>query len=158
MILLIVGCFILLISCVIGIADGPVNMVFLYEKEVQERAVELGLIPKEKIRRNGMLFKSLGFPVYMGFFLFAVYGINGCRGFAEGFRQLCILFLISGLFDRLFIDWYWVGKTKAWIIEGTEDLMPYIYGKTLIAKWLIVLIGFPILAALLSYVMNLILK
>ena len=23
--------------------------------------------------------------------------------------------------DRLFIDWYWVGKTKAWDIPGTED-------------------------------------
>lgn len=30
--------------------------------------------------------------------------------------------LIVGVFDRLYIDWYWVGRTKAWIIPGTEDL------------------------------------
>ena len=37
--------------------------------------------------------------------------------------QITIILLIVGLFDRLFIDWYWVGKTKAWFIPGTEDLV-----------------------------------
>ena len=87
----IVMCFVLLIICVIGIANGPVGLVIL---------------------------------------------------------------MISGLFDRIFIDWWWVGRTKAWIIPGTEDLMPYIYGKTLIKKWLGTLVGFPILAAILASVMQ----
>ena len=153
-----VGCFILLISCVVGIAQGPVNLVSLYEKEVQERVVELGLITKEKIRKNATLFVIFGMIPFFAFILYAVYGINGARGFAQGFRQLCILLLIEGLFDRLFVDWYWVGKTKAWIIEGTQDLMPYIYGKTLIGKWVSTLVGYPLLAALLSWIMSLILK
>jgi hypothetical protein len=33
----IVMCFVLLIVCVIGIANGPVGLVLLYEKDVQER-------------------------------------------------------------------------------------------------------------------------
>ena len=45
----IVMCFLLLIVCVIGIANGPVNLVVLYEDDVQERVVELGLITKEQI-------------------------------------------------------------------------------------------------------------
>ena len=65
---------------------------------------------------------------------------------------------MKGLFDRLFIDWYWVGKTTAWIIPGTEDLMPYIYGKTLIGKWLFTLVGYPVIAAVLSLIMSLVLK
>ena len=55
MLLLIEGtvmCFVLLIVCVVGIANGPVGLVLLYEKDVQERVVELGLTTKEKIRRN----------------------------------------------------------------------------------------------------------
>lgn len=32
----IVMCFVLLIICVVGITDGPVGMVFFYEKEVQD--------------------------------------------------------------------------------------------------------------------------
>ncbi len=34
------------------------------------------------------------------------------------------ILLIMGVFDRLYIDWHWVGRTQAWIIPGTEDLMP----------------------------------
>ena len=64
----------------------------------------------------------------------------------------------EGLFDRLFIDYRWVGKSKAWVIKGTEDLQPYIYGKTLIGKWLMTLVGYPIIAAILAGIMALILR
>ena len=63
---------------------------------------------------------------------------------------------MAGLFDRLFIDWWWVGHTKAWIIPGTEEFMSYIYDKTLVGKWVGTLIGFPILAAIISGVITLI--
>ena len=154
----IVGCFIVLICLVIGIANGPVNLVSLYEKEVQDRVVELGLITKEKISRNALYFMLFGMLPFFMFILYAVYGINGTRGFMNGFKEICVLLLMEGLFDRLFIDYWWVGKTEAWIIEGTEDLMPYIYGKTLIAKWLSTLVGYPLMALILSYVMSLLLK
>ena len=96
----------------------------------------------------------MGILPFFIFLLTAVYCINGARGF----WQMSVILLIQGLFDRLFIDWYWVGKTKAWIIPGTEDLMPYIYGKTLIGKWLITLIGYPTIAALLSLIMSFLVK
>lgn len=47
----IVMCFWLLIICVIGIANGPVGLVVFYEKDVQERVVELGYTTKEKIKK-----------------------------------------------------------------------------------------------------------
>ena len=61
-----------------------------------------------------------------------------------------------GLFDRIFIDWYWVGKTKAWLIPGTEDLQPYIPMKVAIKKWVGTIIGYPIIAAIIAGVMTLI--
>ena len=154
----IAGCFIILLACVTGIADGAVNMAFLYEKEVQERSVSLGLITEEQIRKNGRLFHLRGTLPYFVFVLVCVYVINGARGFREGFVQLLTIFMIYGLFDRFFIDWYWVGKTKAWVIPGTEDLMPYIYGKTLKNKWLLTVFGMPVIAALLSLLMSFVLK
>ena len=150
--------FLLLISCVVGKANGAVNMVFLYEKEVQDRVVELGLIDKNKIKKNKNNFMLFGIIPFFILLIIFVYVINKTRGFKEGFIQLLIILIIEGLFDRLFIDWYWVTKTKDWIIEGTEDLMPYIYGKTLVQKWLSVIVGYPILAAIISGVMSLILK
>ena len=47
-----------------------------------------------------------------------VYGVNGVTGFMEGFIQMTIILVIMGLFDRFFIDWYWVGHTKAWFYTG----------------------------------------
>ncbi len=47
-----VMCFYLLIFCVIGIANGPEILVVMYEKKVQDRAVELGLTTKEKLRKS----------------------------------------------------------------------------------------------------------
>ena len=148
-------CFILLAACVVGISNGAVNLVFLYEKEVQDKAVEMGFITREKIKRNKLLFMLLGMLPCWIFMIYAVYFINGARGFWEGFWQMYVIMMIEGLFDRLFIDFYWVGKTKAWIIPKTETLMPYIYGKTLVFKWLGTLIGSPVLAAALSGIMML---
>lgn len=152
------ACFILLLSCVIGIQNGAVNMVFLYEKEVQDRVVEKGLITREGIKRNSLYFFVFGMIPFFAFLLISVYGLNGARGFMEGFGQMCVILFAEGLFDRLFIDWYWVGKTKTWIIPGTEDLMPYIYGKSLAIKWLSTLVGYPVMAAILALIMSLILK
>ena len=150
-----VVCFIVLMACVVGIANGAVNLVFLYEKEVQDKVVEMGLITKKKKKRNKMLFFVFGMLPCWIFMICAVYFINGARGFFQGFCQIYVIMMIEGLFDRLFIDFFWVGKTKAWIISGTEELMPYIYGKTLASKWIGTLIGSPILAAALSGIMML---
>ncbi|MBQ6362544.1 MAG: hypothetical protein IJI62_00900 [Lachnospiraceae bacterium] len=147
----VVMCFVLLIVCVVGMANGPEGMVFFYEKEVQERVIELGLMTEEKIRkRKTVTFFALMIPQFL-LVPYMVYGINGAKDAGTAAFQMIVIYLISGLFDRIFIDWYWVGKTKAWIIPGTEDLMPYIYGKTLIGKWLSTVIGFPVLAVLIAW-------
>ena len=85
-----------------------------------------------------------------------VYGLNGATDFWSGFSQMTIILWIMGVFDRFFIDWYWVGKTKAWDIPGTEDLKPYIPTKVLIGKWLGTIVGFPLIAAVIAWAMTLI--
>lgn len=148
-------CFILLMTCVVGIANGPVGLVVFYEKGVQNRVVELGYTTREKIRRNtvivmiAMCLPVLILPPAMVWF------INGARGFWDCFWQSAVILWIMGLFDRLFIDWYWVGHTKTWIIPGTEDLMPYIPKKTLIVKWTMTILVYPIAAAATSGVLAL---
>ena len=147
-------CFVLLIICVAGIANGPVGMVFFYEKEVQDKVIELGLTTRATInKRKGITFVALLIPQLLLVPLM-VYFVNGASDFRTAAIQMIVIYLISGLFDRLFIDWYWVGKTKTWIIPGTEDMMPYIYGKTLIGKWVSTVIGFPILAILIAWVVS----
>ena len=148
----------LVLVCAIGIRNGAVNMVFLYHQDVQDRCVKNGLITQEKIKQNRTLFKSLGIPLYFIFVLVSTYAVNGARGFWPGFWQIFAILSIMNLIDRLFIDEYWVGHTKAWEILGTEDMKPCINTKDKIGKWLMGTVGFAILSAVLSGIMALILR
>ena len=152
----IVMCFILLIYCAVGIANGPVGLVVLYEEDVQARVVELGLTTKEKIKKSFIVSCIVLFLPLVTLIPAFVYGINGATGFWDGFWQMTAILLIMGLFDRFFIDWYWVGHTKAWVIPGTENLQPYIPKKVLIRKWVGTVIGYPLIAAAIAGVMTLI--
>lgn len=151
-----VMCFFMLLVCVVGIANGPVGCIFFFEKEVQDKAVNLGLTTKEKIKRDYAIAGVALFVPLLIFIPVMVYFVNGARGFEDLFYQILVILMIDGLFDRIFIDWFWVGKTKAWTILGTEELMPYIPKKTLIKKWFGTLVGYPLLAALMAWIVSLI--
>ena len=148
----------LALLCAVGIRKGAVTMVFLYHGDVQDRCVQNGLITRERIWQNRKIFKGLGVPLYFTFVLVSVYAVNGARGFWPGFWQLFAILSILNLIDRLLIDEYWVGHTKAWDIPGTEDLKPYIDRKDRIGKWLVGTVGFAVLSAILSGVMALVLR
>ena len=126
-----------------------------YRRHRQNRKpVEMGERQVRELRKVDLSRQMLaldevsGFRIRPGF-----YGINGARGFWTPYWQILLLAMAEGLFDRFFIDWYWVGHTKAWTIPGTEDLKPYIPRKTLIVKWLLTIIGNPIIAAVLAGIM-----
>lgn len=151
----IVMCFVLLVVCAVGIANGPVGLVLLYEEDVQQRVVELGLTTKEKIRKNFIL---CSIALFVPMFILPplmVYGINGATGFWSGFWQMSVILWIQGVFDRFFIDWYWVGNTKAWEIPGTEDLKPYIPSKMLVIKWISTIVMNPLIAAIVAGILQL---
>ena len=150
--------FLLYLICAIGIRNGAVGMVHLYDQKVQERVVQLGLSTADEIRKRSVLFRSLCLPGYLIYVLICVYVINGARGFFEGFWQGFVILFIMNLIDRFLIDEYWVGHTKAWIIPGTEDLRPYITAEDKKKKWIMGTAGMALLAAILSGVMELILK
>lgn len=148
---------VLYLICALGIRNGAVNMVHLYSKEVQDRAIELGLTTGEKIRKAGKRFKLVGLLFYFCYTILCVYVINGARGFLPSFLQFVAILWIMGVFDRIVVDLIWVGHTKAWIIPGTEDLMPYISVKAHLMKWIVTLLVYPTMAALICGLMTLIL-
>ena len=140
-------CFWMLLICVIGIANGPVGLVVFYEPDVQERVVQLGLTTKEKIKKTSVISGlALFIPMLIGVPAM-VYGLSGADSFMSGFWQMYAIYMIAGLFDRLFIDVYWVEHTKAWSIPGTENLRPYIPLKTAVKKWVGTIVGFLIYSA-----------
>lgn len=150
----IVLCFILLIFCVIGIANGPERFTVFYEKDVQDRAIELGYTTKAQIKKQTILSAVI---LYLPCFILVplmVCFINGAKEFGEIFMQSLAILYIMGLFDRFFIDWYWVEHTKAWNIPNTEDLKPYIPAKMKIFKWAGTIVGFAIISLIIAIVMS----
>ena len=73
----IVMCFILLMYCVVGIKNGAVGLVCLYEKDVQDRVVELGLVTKEQIKRQFAVSSVILFIPLFTLVPYMVYGVNG---------------------------------------------------------------------------------
>lgn len=146
----IVMCFILLVTCVVAISGGAVGGVALYEEDVQKRVVELGYTTEKKIKKSFIIMSCALFIPVFTVVPFMVYYINGADGFLSGFWQMTAILWIMGVFDRVFVDWYWVGKTKAWAIEGTEDLKPYIPKKVMIMKWCFTAVGFPVFSAVMA--------
>ena len=140
----------LVLVCAIGIRKGAVGMVHLYDPKVQERCVALGLTTKEKIKRNALRFKALCIPMYLIYVLTCVYAINGAHTFWAGFWQYFVILSVMNLIDRFLIDGYWVGHTKAWVIPGTEDLMPYISKADKRRKWLAGTVGMAVISAILA--------
>ena len=140
----------LVLVCAIGIRKGAVGMAHLCDPKMQERCVALGLTTKEKIRRNSLRFKAICVPLYLVYVLVCVYAINGAETFWDGFWQCLVILSVMNLIDRLGIDGYWVGHTKAWVIPGTEDLMPYISKADKQKKWLFGTMGMAVFALILA--------
>ena len=147
----------LVLICAVGIKNGAVGMVHLYDTKVQERVVQLGMTTEEAIRKRSVRFRSFCLPVYMAYVLVCVYAVNGARGFLPGFWQGFVILSIMNLIDRLLIDELWVGHTSTWIIPGTEDMRPYITAKDKQRKWIMGTIGMAVLSAALAGIMALIL-
>jgi len=147
-------CFILLIFCVIGIANGPEKFTVFYEKDVQNRAIELGYTTKEQIRKQTILSVIVLYLPCFTLVPLMVCSINGAKELGEIFIQSLTILYIMGLFDRFFIDWYWVEHTRAWNIPDTEDLKPYIPPKMKIVKWIGTIVGFAVISLIIAIVMS----
>lgn len=144
----------LIIVCVIAIRKGPVKVVHLYHKDVQDGCVKMGLTTHKKIRKNNIFFKSVCIPGYITYILVCVYAINGARGFSDGFWQLFVILSLMNLTDRFIIDEFWVGHTTAWTIPGTEDLKPYITSHDKCVKWISGLFGSALISAAIAGIMT----
>lgn len=140
----------LVLVCAVGIRKGAVGMVHLYSREVQERCVSLGLTTKEKIKRNAVVMKAVCLPIYIAYVFLCVFVVNQAQGFLSAFWQFFVILFVMNLVDRFLIDELWVGYTKAWIIPGTEDLMPYITKADKCKKWLVGTVGMAVIAAILA--------
>ena len=101
---------------------GPIGGIFFYPKAVRERAVELGLITDDELRRR----RRFAFILLVAWMvlvpLVMVVFVNGARRYWDCCWQYYVLFLGAEFFDWLVIDTVWVALSDWWRIPGAEDL------------------------------------
>jgi len=106
----------------VGRGKGKLGGIQFYPKKVQERALECGLITKERIKKQSIL--SVVLLLLMDIILpfIMIYFINGGRTYWEFVWQWCVLFMGQELYDWLVVDVYWVACTNWWLIPKAQDL------------------------------------
>ena len=109
----------------LAVIGGAVNGLFFYPKDVQERAIELGLTDRATIDRRFKRFMAI-FYVGMAAALIAIIGIwNRVDDFKTAYWQALLFLEVMNWYDGLVVDKLWVGHSRFWVIPGLEA-MPYV--------------------------------
>lgn len=122
---LIYFCVIFTLMVALSVKGGAINAVYFYPREVQERAIEIGLTDEGTIKRKKRSFMLL-FYIVMAAILFMIIGLwNRVSDFKTAYLQALLFLQVMNWYDGIVIDKLWVGHSRFWVIPGTEDI-PYI--------------------------------
>lgn len=136
----------------IAVLGGAVNGLYFYPKPVQERAISLGLMSRETLRRKRRCFMLPFMGVMLLSLLLMIGCWNGVSDFWTAYLQALLFLEVMNWYDGIVIDRLWVGHSRFWVILGTEDL-PFVQTWKQILKkrgilTLIWIVGAAIVAAL----------
>lgn len=106
----------------LSVLGGAVNGPFFYPKEVQERAIALGLSDRAAINSRLKRFMAL-FYIIMAVALILIVGLwNRASDFKTAYFQALLFLEVMNWYDGLVIDKLWVGHSRFWVIPGLEDI------------------------------------
>ena len=122
---LILYCLLFTLMVKYSVRGGAINGLFFYPKDVQERAIEIGLIKKEDMIKKRKTF-MIEFYIVMLLALVLIIGLwNKINDFKNAYLQALLFLEVMNIYDGIVIDKIWVGYSKFWILPGCEDL-PYV--------------------------------
>lgn len=105
----------------IAVIGGAVNGLYFYPKEVQDRAIELGLIDRNTMNRKRKCF-MIPFFIMMLAALVLIIGLwNEASSFGEAYWQALLFLEVMNIYDGVAIDKLWVGHSQFWVLPGLED-------------------------------------
>ncbi|ORX64109.1 4F5-domain-containing protein [Anaeromyces robustus] len=101
---------------------GPIGGIQYYEKAVQERAIELGLITRKGLKNQKICSSILLIAIDLIIPFIMIVFINGAQSYWDLIWQYYVLFMGQELYDWFIVDIWWVTLTDWWVIPGIEDL------------------------------------
>ena len=145
-------CLIFTVMVKLAVRGGTVDGLYFYPKDVQERAIAIGLSDRATIDRKCKRFMTAFYLVMLVVLLGIIGAWNRVTEFKTAYLQALLFLEVMNWYDGFIIDEIWVRFSKFWVIPGLED-MDYVQSWTqmfrkrlvLTAIWLV---GAAIIAAL----------
>lgn len=119
---LILYCLLFTAMVAYAVRGGAIDGIYFYPKPVQERAIEIGLTDRETIRSKKKKFMTLFYIVMLAALVLIIGVWNRAVDFKTAYLQALLFLEVMNWYDGIVIDKVWVGHSKFWIIQGTEDL------------------------------------
>ena len=98
-----------------------VNALYFYPKPVQERAFAIGLADRVDVARKHKRFLLFFSLMMLAALLLIVGAWNGVRDFRTAYLQSLLFLEVMNWYDGVVIDRLWVGRSRFWVLPGTED-------------------------------------
>ena len=122
---LILYCLLFTLMVRYAVRGGAIDGLYFYPKEVQERAIAIGLTDRETMQRKRKVFMT-EFYVVMLVALVLIIGLwNRVSEFRTAYLQALLFLEVMNWYDGIVIDKIWVGTSTFWLLPGCEDL-PYV--------------------------------
>ena len=90
----------------IAVIGGAVNGLYFYPKEVQDRAIELGLIDRNTMNRKRKCFMIPFFIVMLAALVLIIGLWNEASSFGEAYWQALLFLEVMNIYDGVVIDTY----------------------------------------------------
>ncbi len=118
-------CFLFTLMVKYAVRGGAIDGLFFYPKQVQDRAIEIGLTDRETMDRKRKAFMPLFFAVMTSALILIIAVINRVDDLKTAYLQSLLFLEVMNRHDGIVIDKIWVGYDRFWLLPGTEDL-PYV--------------------------------
>lgn len=119
---LILYCVLFTLMVKIGVGNNVLNGLFFYPEPVREKVYELGLTDRKTVSKKRKRFMTAFFAVMAAALILIIRVWNGVHGFWAAYWQALLLLEVMNWYDGIVIDRLWVGRSRFWIIPGTEKI------------------------------------
>ena len=119
---LVLYCVLFTLMVKIGVGNNALNGLYFYPEPVREKVYELGLTDRETVAGKRRRFMTAFFAV-MGTALVLIIRVwNGLMDFWPSYLQALLFLEVMNWYDGIVIDRLWVGRSRFWVIPGTEEI------------------------------------
>ena len=117
------GVFTLMVRIFAG--SSPLDCLYFYPKEYQEKAYERHLADRETVQRNRERFLWIFTSVMCIVLILIIGAVNRVRDYRTAYLQSLLFLEVMNWYDGIVIDRLWVGHDRFWFIEDLKDV-PYV--------------------------------